>query len=284
MPFAWILNLDAELELSQPRYQASAAIRRRLEEHAQRAQGLLGAGDITIDVLEANASMDASAFKARAWCPTRSAQARAAARGIELEPAPELSIIERVNHRLFAHQLGGGLPGQRYVTQPAELDEVLAGAQWPLLFKRPFSFAGRGQQRLYRAPTAPEAAWLAASIRTGGMIVEPLVQPIVEFSQHGWIEAHGQTRYGAPCVQSVSDRGVFQAARRATSADLRVHEQHALTERLDAVAVALRRAGYFGPFGIDAYRYDSRGRVGFCALSEINARYTLSYPTGFSRA
>ena len=53
-----------------------------------------------------------------------------------------------------------------------------------------------------------------------------------------------------------------------------------MTER---VARALASAGYFGPFGIDAHRYELEGKSGFCALSEINARYTMGFVTGFPR-
>jgi hypothetical protein len=51
--------------------------------------------------------------------------------------------------------------------------------------------------------------------------------------------------------------------------------------RVAATARALFQAGYFGPFGIDGYRYLVDGKAGFCALSEINARYTLGFVTGF---
>jgi hypothetical protein len=43
----------------------------------------------------------------------------------------------------------------------------------------------------------------------------------------------------------------------------------------------LVRAGYFGPFGIDGYRYTLGSTTGFCPLGEINARYTLGFSTGF---
>ena len=52
--------------------------------------------------------------------------------------------------------------------------------------------------------------------------------------------------------------------------------------RLEAAAAAagyaLARAGYFGPFGIDAFRHRTdRGEV-LNALSEINARFTMDWP------
>ena len=45
------------------------------------------------------------------------------------------------------------------------------------------------------------------------------------------------------------------------------------------LAAALRAADYFGPFGIDAFRYRSaQGDVLFNPRCEINARFTMGYP------
>ena len=56
----------------------------------------------------------------------------------------------------------------------------------------------------------------------------------------------------------------------------------ALTTELARVAGALCAAGYFGPFGLDAYTY--RGGDGIVCLqprSEINARYSMGFALGF---
>jgi hypothetical protein len=41
------------------------------------------------------------------------------------------------------------------------------------------------------------------------------------------------------------------------------------------VAEVLRDAGYFGPFGIDAYRWRDGATQYFNPRSEINARYSM---------
>jgi hypothetical protein len=84
-------------------------------------------------------------------------------------------------------------------------------------------------------------------------------------------------------VQQVTSHGTFRNARRAEAGELDDSERLALTSSATRVAQALARADYFGPFGIDAYRYEDRGQPGFCALSEINARYTLGFVAGFGR-
>jgi hypothetical protein len=150
-----------------------------------------------------------------------------------------------------------------------------------LTAERPLAFAGRGQQRVYAHSklTDKEWSWIEASLRCGGLIVEPLVEPLLEVSVHGFIWRDGRYELGLPCVQGVSDRGVFRAIRRAEPDELTPSEQAALLERAGAAAQALFGAGYFGPFGIDAYRH----RAGFCALGEINARYSMGFVTGFPR-
>ena len=53
-------------------------------------------------------------------------------------------------------------------------------------------------------------------------------------------------------------------------------ERDRLLETVESVAAALRRAGYAGPFGIDAWRYrqDGGGEI-LHPLGEINARMTF---------
>jgi hypothetical protein len=115
------------------------------------------------------------------------------------------------------------------------------------------------------------------------LLIEPLVEPSFEVSLHGFVWPGGRYELGQICAQQVSERGVFRGVRRAEPGELSPSEGAAFGERAAAVAEALFAAGYFGPFGIDGYRYTLDGASAFCALSEINARYTLGFVTGFPR-
>jgi hypothetical protein len=181
-----------------------------------------------------------------------------------------------VNHRLFAHELGGGLEDQHYVTTRAALDVLLGKRDW--LLKRPLAFAGRGQLRVSGKLTEKDDAWIAASLRADGLIVEPLVTPTLELSLHGFVWQDGRYELGRICVQAVSARGVFTSVSLAEGA-LQNDEESSLRDQAKRTAEALFVAGYFGPFGIDSYRHTA----GFCALSEINARYTMAFALGFAR-
>ncbi len=278
--FAWVLNLDAELELAQPSYNPRTRVLRQLEKYGAGSRALLGPGD----VLAEPGLAAAGSFIGRTWCPTPRALAALAAARVTPEPYPDLALVRRVNHRRFAFELGGGLPDQHYVEDRAALESLLGrpGSTW--LLKRPLAFAGRGQLRAYRALSEKEWSWVDASFERDGLVVEPLVTPTLELSQHGFILRDGRYELGRPCVQVVSERGVFRGVRLAAGGELDPAEREALAAQTEHVARALSTAGYFGPFGIDAYRYERAGSSGFCALSEINARYTMGFRAGFPRA
>jgi len=283
MKFAWVLNLDAELELARPRF-AYAPRTKVLEQLAQYGQGsraLLGPEDV---LLEPGGVAPAGDFVGRAWCPTPSALRRLSAAGITAEPHPEPEVLRRVNHRLFAHQAGGGLPEQAYFTERAPLEELLRRAEWPWLIKRPLAFAGRGQMRFCETITDQHWSWLDASLAQDGVIIEPLVTPTLELSLHGFVWPTGRYELGRICVQVVSDRGVFRGSRLAAPGELEPSEARQLFEQATRVAALLHDARYWGPFGIDGYRYQRGAARGFCALGEINARYTMAFAIGFPRA
>jgi hypothetical protein len=68
---------------------------------------------------------------------------------------------------------------------------------------------------------------------------------------------------------------------RALEGDLAPAERAALFSAAEEAAGALAAAGYFGPFGVDAFRYhDEEGTARFCARCEINARYSMGWAVG----
>jgi hypothetical protein len=281
--YGWILNLDAELELARgrPGYVPQRKLLAQLAEHGKSSRALLAPEDV---LLEPGAGVPLpEGMIGRAWCPTPMALASLRQRGVEPEPHPDATILRRVNHRLFAHELGGGLADQSYVRARAELLASVGDYSRLWLLKRPLGFAGRGQLRIIGPLTEKQMTWVDASLKRDGLLLEPLVKPTLEVSLHGFIWRDGRHELGRICAQSISERGAFRGVRLSDPGDLAPSEHAAFTERADAVAGALAHAGYFGPFGIDGYRYTLNDATGFCALSEINARYTLGFTTGFPR-
>jgi hypothetical protein len=114
------------------------------------------------------------------------------------------------------------------------------------------------------------------SLRQGGLVVEPAVKVVREFSIHGYVDAEGCV-LGQPCSFSSDAFGAPNSLVRAQS-DL-VRDQ-TLAHWAEVVAARLDREGYFGPYGVDAFEYEVNGARHLNALSEVNARFTLGWSLG----
>src|SRR5689334_17227632 len=90
-PRAWLLNLDAELELRRPsRYQPTRASLRACQHFERWARLLVAPGDVVIS-RENPTSGIAKGYLGVAWCPTPSALAALEYAGATLAPAPSLA-------------------------------------------------------------------------------------------------------------------------------------------------------------------------------------------------
>ncbi|HEU4409739.1 MAG TPA: hypothetical protein VFS43_31080 [Polyangiaceae bacterium] len=284
-PLAWVLNLDAELELARPRgYRASARVLAFVRERRAALARFLGPGDAIVEPGVAPGAPLAGHLGA-AWCPTPSALAALAAAGVAPPAAPGLEALRRVNHRAFCAELGQTLPGAQYAREPAEVEALVAGPSpsgaW--LLKRPYGFVGRGRLRVRAGPLgAAERAWVLASLREGeGLQIEPWVERAGDFALHGWLSPGGAFRLGSPTEQRCDERGAWVESRPAPEGSLEGPERRALLDEGARAAEALARAGYFGPFNLDAFRWkDGRGRPHFNPRCEINARYSMGWALG----
>jgi hypothetical protein len=283
-----MLNLDAEDELARPAgYTPSRAVQARVAALRTRLQGLVPAGDVVL-APEAPALPSGAVpgeFEGRAWCPTPRALRAWCAAGVTAPPVPPLAVLRRVNHRAFCAALGQTLPGARFVTDWNELRATVACSsptgQW--LLKRPFGYTARGRLRVRaRELDGPARAWIAASLSRGeGLQVEPWVERAGDVGLHGFVAPAGGVTLGAPTVQAMDAAGAWTGSTRAAPGALADDEWHALYAAAEEAAAALHTAGYFGPFGIDAFRWiDAGGTRRFNPRCEINARYSMGWAVG----
>lgn len=286
MAAVWILNLDAELEFAALRRGASYAPSRDLVRSMARAlpaaRELMGPGDCELqESLAAGRSLHG--LQGRAFCPTPGVAERFRSLGVIPEAWPEFATIEQVNDRGWALKHGLGPEDAAFFEALPELESFLTARpkaqDW--LAKRALGTAGRGQRPL-RAQQLSEAdrQWLRASWPLGGVLLEPRRKILAEYSLHAWLAPDGGLRRGRPVAFDTRSRA-FTAARLMLAGECSRAELEALEQSLESTAKGLHRAGYFGPFGIDAYAW-SEGPESRCfePLSEINARYTLAWALG----
>lgn len=272
-----MLNLDAERELADPRRADPFAALERRPALADALAALLGGAEVLL-----RRDGDAAGARGVAWCPTPAALTALVRRGATPPDAPSLEVLRRVNHRAFSSGLGPTLEGARLVTDEGEALATIAAPSptgtW--LLKRPLGFAGRGRAL---APPITDAIrrFIAGTLRDeGGVQIEPLHERTLDVSQHGYLDASGRLFVGSPTVQQVTSTGSWAASRRARRGEMTEEETGALSASVDLVAEGLAREGYFGPFGVDAFRYRRGSSVAFQPRCEVNARYSMGWAIG----
>jgi len=282
---AWLLNFDAADELGSHASHAPARLPAgRVRELRGLFFDLVDAADLVLDddATPSGAVPDGADLHVQAFCPTPGALGRIAALGFDPPPAPALDVLRRVSDRAFCAGLGHGLAGGAFVRDMPALQAQLQRPSFTgtHVIKRAFSFAGREQRRVHGGVLDDSTrGFCERSFELGqGVQVEPWVQRLADFSQHGYLTRSAELLVGAPREQRCDAMGRFLGMQ-AGPARLGDEEAHGLRSALDATAAALHDAGYFGPFGIDAFRYQAEsGAPAWNPRCEINARFTMGYP------
>jgi hypothetical protein len=286
-PRAFALNLDADLELAAgPRY---APTRRTLAAMAAMrpplAASLLAPGDRLVD--EASPPASARGLVGVAFCPTPRGLSLLAAAGAIAPRAPSFDVLRAVNHRRFCASLGQTLPGARWIDALEDARALLAepsplGGDWRI--KRAFGMSGRGQRVVSPGALDDGArASIVAGIAEGGVQIEPQCAITRELGLHGWLSSDGHLSVGRLVEQRCDAMGAWVSTELAR--DVPDSTRSAIAAELSRVAAALHAAGYFGPFGVDAYLYrvspDPDAPLALQPRSEINARLSMGFATGF---
>jgi hypothetical protein len=275
-------NLDADHELGaggpyQPTRTTLEQIRRQLPRLAG-----LALGDEVLDREQPRRFDPDGDGYACCWCPTPHALATLHRAGWPTPPAPPLEVLRRVNDRHFLFQqlahddllqqlAHDDALGRRWVG-PSDDGSWLAAGQ-SVRLKRRFGFAGKGQRTVAATPSLDDLRWIADS-RRDGFACERECEVVSEWCLHGMIDREG-VLIGTPCRQFCDAFGRAIRHERSSFA----HEQ-VLYASAERVAALLGEAGYFGPFGIDAFCYRDGEAERFNALSDLNARFTLAWALG----
>lgn len=270
----WLLNFDADEELARPEGPRRRPITPALACRLLRARVLLvPRGDAVLP-------NSADAHRVHCWMPTRRALATVRQLGLPVPAAPPFAVLRHVNSRKFSAQLGSGPPGTRWVGHEDELRRALhASDSW--LLRAAHGFAGRGRWPATHGDAETMQFARAAFARDGGLELSPRVAIQAEYALHGFVTTTGTLTLGVPTVSHVDAQGQWRRVSRVKS-ELSPAEDQALAAAAEESGRALHAAGYFGPFGIDAFRYvDARG-LAFCPRSEINARYTMAWGRGMA--
>ena len=278
---AFVLNLDAELELEAGHgYAPTRAVIAATNRYAaQVAKTLVPKGAVVVD--DATTRPLCQGRIGLAWCPTPNALARLRAVGAQVGETPSETILRRVARRDFAYV--PELPG---ACVHEDLDAAIAHLRArdtlgrPFRLKRVHGMAGRGHRVVRGVLTASDEAFIRGS--GPAIIVEPEVTIVRELALHGFLDRGGRLERGDLCTSSQTKGGAWVETTRLAPEAAGDTTHRALVHALERAASALHEAGYFGPFGVDAFAYDDGARTALRTQSEINARYTMGWAIGFA--
>lgn len=286
--FAWVLNLAADDELaSLPQGSASGHTQRRVPKAAVRARmaervaelALLVAGGVLIGV---GRDAEAKGLRGRAFCPTPTALEQLSVAGAVVPAAPSPHVLARANHRLFCAELGQTLDAALWIEDEASLRAafesrvVPSGGEWVL--KHPHGYVGRLRHKTRELDLRTKSFAFRCFSEARGLQLEPWVDRRGDYAIHGYVASGGHVTLGSPTLQVCDANGVWQKTARAH--DLSPEEARVLLDEGQRVAESLREIGYFGPFGVDAFRYSDATRTRFNRRCEVNARYTMGWAIG----
>ncbi|HEY9421619.1 MAG TPA: hypothetical protein VIW92_09405 [Thermoanaerobaculia bacterium] len=191
-------------------------------------------------------------------------------------PVPSPSVVARVHHRAFclqiAKDLGCALPGARMVESMTDLDRTDVTG-W--VVKAPLSAAGRDRHIERAGFSDPKARRTVERLfeRHGPLLFEPWMDRMADYGVSALLTPEG-TRIVGVHRQRVDRKGQFGGIDLSSPISPEIRDR--LTETALTVGEALRREGYVGPFGIDAWEYRREdGATVLHPLGEINARMTF---------
>jgi hypothetical protein len=135
--------------------------------------------------------------------------------------------------------------------------------------------SGRGRLDLRRGITERAAARLR---RRGGVVVEPWLPRVVDYSTQWWIDAAGHVRSLGATIATQNFAGLWQGARMWIDDDgvptVPGQLGREVLARSALVVQAAARAGYVGPCGVDVFSWRAAdGGLRF-RVCELNARMT----------
>lgn len=272
---AFFPNLDAERELATPGpYQPTGAVLGHIRRQGSRLEALALAERL-LDVESPERPSDGVEL-ALSWCPTAFARNSLQDAGWRQPRAPGMAVLRQVNDRRFLVEefVADEALERTWVGPGDDLRWLRTTPDACFRLKRRFGFAGRGQRTLSANPSPDDLRFIADSQRHG-FLRERQCEIVAEWSLHGVVD-ETECLLGKPCRQWC-DR--FGSAIRHEP-DAAFEHRGMLHESAERVAERLRAAGYFGPFGIDAFSYRWRDEVRFNPLSDLNARFTMGWSIG----
>lgn len=243
----------------------------------------------------------ADANEAYAWLGNEAAAQVAAARERRLfGPPPD--VVRSVHDKAFALSVSedaglvpASLRGLVVALEPSQLRDADAAVRrirsalegWPSWTRGRFTLKPRigasGRGRVAGARERVDTPELRGALprlaRCGGALLEPWLTRLADFSVQLYVAPDGAITLLGTLEQHVSSAGGFRGHSGAVDHRARVvserREDDALIEAALLIANAAHARGFYGPCGVDAFRFEGASGEELHPAVEFNARFTM---------
>ena len=270
MSCAWLFNLDADDELASAHYSRSARTLARIEKWQEQLGRFCRSGE---RIAPLRGPADLGQCEGRLWCATPSAVQRARELELKLPALPALDVLRAVNGRSFLWGLGdralsspvpSRVEGAQILAEDLSAGEVeeqinervASTAELPWVLKAEHGFAGRGLHRIQGSLSSRDLQWLCSARKSGPVHLEPWCLRERDLVIHGLIQPAGgaaMVKTAPVLVQQCKANGAWIETRPPRAGELDAAWSRELQDHASVIAKAMASAGYFGPFGIDAF-------------------------------
>lgn len=202
------------------------------------------------------------------WGPSLAIKTWAKSRGIPYE-IPDWEIVKKVNSKIFSFEESPKIPGATLLHNPSEVSHWIVKTPGPKVLKTAYGTAGRGHFHVGKDKNLE--GFLKK--QTLPVIGEPWVERVLDFSTQ-WKDGEllGTTIFENE--QNGTYKCTIAGPWKSQSFDWALEEHLAIAKPL---VEKIKKLGFSGNLGIDAYIYRWEGKEKLQPVVEINGRKTMSW-------
>jgi len=217
--------------------------------------------------------------KLESWAPSLALKEYASKKGLSYE-IPPWDLVKKVHRKDFRYDY---LFEKEFGELFWDFDKLLHWVKkspFPKVLKKTLSKAGRGHLVLLSLPKKLEEKLKVFCQNDFPILAEPWFKRVLDFSSQWEISPKGEIQLLGTTLLKNNQQGVYLSSqvgeeKKLFGSFLPFVKKHLLF--VENVCKDLRKKGFFGNLGIDAFVYEKENQFFLHPLVEINARKTMGY-------
>ncbi len=196
---------------------------------------------------------------------------------------PDWDIVKQVHSKQFSFEQGAKLPQAKLLFNETHYEQWLSEIKGKKVLKSCFGTSGKGHLIIDEKSNEEKRIFSFLQKEWNKnlpVIAEPWVERFLDFSTQWIIEKEGTLSYVGATLCKNTQRGQYESnivgdEELLFDSDIEFLEEH--KHIVLPVLETMKKRGWFGHLGIDAFVYKQEGKKTLHPLVEINARKTMGF-------